>query len=153
MASLMPTHRLAGNCRLLRIMDIFFQDPSDIPLPPQEVRIREFRIEPWADGRRVRVFLEVTPFQQRPNGEVRITDAQGVEVANISIIETIDPRMEFTMHLRTPEPVGPYTASATLFYSEPLPQPVEGEENSQPLELPSSTVVDQASTTFTVQIE
>ena len=42
-------------------MDIFFQDPTDIPLPPEEVRIRELTAEPWPDGRRVRVYVELTP--------------------------------------------------------------------------------------------
>ena len=66
-------------------MDIFFQDPSEIPLPPEEVRIREVRAEPWPDGQRVRVYLEVDPFQQRPNADVKITDAAGEEEAQASI--------------------------------------------------------------------
>jgi hypothetical protein len=134
-------------------MDIFFQDPSDIPLPPEEVRIRQFRAEPWPDGRRVRVLLELTPFQKRPNSEVCITDSQGEEIANISIIETIDPKMEFTMHLPALVPAGQYTVSATLFYTDPLPQPAENTDTSQPLELPASKVVDHASTTFMIQGE
>ena len=42
----------------------------------KEVRIIELRAEPWPeDGRRVRIHLEVTPFLERPNLEVPITDA------------------------------------------------------------------------------
>lgn len=81
-------------------MDIFFSDPTAIPLPPDEVRVKELRAEPWPDKRRVRVYLEITPFQQRPNGNITITDAAGEEVASVSFIETIDPKMEFTIHLR-----------------------------------------------------
>lgn len=35
-------------------MDIYFQYPSDIPLPPEEARFRELRTEPYTDGRHMR---------------------------------------------------------------------------------------------------
>lgn len=97
-------------------MDIFFQDPTAIPLPPNEVRIKSLKAEPWPDNRRVRVTLEVTPFQKRPNGELNISNPQGDEVASVSIIESIVPRMEFTMHMRGENPAGEYRLSAVLFY-------------------------------------
>jgi len=135
-------------------MDIFFQDPSDIPLPPEEVRIRQFRAEPWPDNRRVRVYLEITPFQKRPNGEIQITDAPGNEVANLSIIETIDPKMDFTVHLRADKIGGEYTASATVYYYEqepPNPEEKNGEPENQPAPLPTKIkVVDEAQTTFEI---
>jgi hypothetical protein len=138
-------------------MDIFFQDPTDIPLPPGEVRIRQFRAEPWPDGRRVRVTLELTPFLQRPNGEIRITDLQGAEAASISIIETMEPKMEFTMHLRGAELQGPYTATAHIFYLE---EPDETGENqpqgeSQEADPPSrqQIIVDRSEITFDVAVE
>ncbi len=97
-------------------MDIFFQDPTAIPLPPDEVRIKALRAEPWQDNRRVGIYLEVTPFQKKPNGEVTITNPQGEVAAQASIIETIVPKMELTMHLRGPIASGAYTVSATIFY-------------------------------------
>lgn len=134
-------------------MDIFFQDPSQVPLPPEEVRIRAFRAEPWPDGRRVLVRLELTPFQKRPSGKILILDDQGEEVANISIIETIDPKMEFTIHLRSPKPGCQYTASSTLFYTEIEDQAKAeaetGSEGKPPPPVPTKIkVVDQAKTTF-----
>ena len=135
-------------------MDIFFQDPSDIPLPPEEVRIRQFRAEPWPDHRRVRIYLEITPFQKRPNGEIQITDAPGNEVANLSIIETIDHKMDFTVHLRADEIGGQYTASALVYYYEqepPNPEGKNGEAEDQPSPLPTKMkVVDEAHTTFEI---
>ena len=135
-------------------MDIFFQDPSDIPLPPEEVRIRQFRAEPWPDNRRVRVYLEITTVQKRPNGEIKITDAPGTEVANLSIIETIDPKMDFTVHLRADVIGGQYTASATVYYYEqepPNPEGENGEPENQPAPLPTKIkVVDEAQTTFEI---
>ena len=59
-------------------MDIFFRDPSEIPLPPDEVRIRVLHADPYPDGQRVRIHLEVDPFQRRPNADVRITNAPGL---------------------------------------------------------------------------
>jgi hypothetical protein len=95
-----------------------YQPPED-GLPPQEVRIVSLRAEPWPeDGRRIKIHLELTPFLERPNLEVAITDAQSQEVASINIIETIDDRMTFTMHLRGEVVSGEYTLSASVFYPE-----------------------------------
>lgn len=129
-------------------MDIFFSDPSDIPLPPEEVRIRQFDANPWQDKRRVQITLEITPFQKRPNGEINITNAMGEEVANISIIEMIDPKIEFTVHLRGAELVGPFTASVWIYYSEELARSIKEQE---PLsETAKRLIVDRASTRFTL---
>ena len=133
-------------------MEIFFQDPSDIPLPPDEVRIREFNAQPWPDGRRVRVTLRITPFQKKPNGEIRINHESGEEVANISIIETIDPNMELTLHLRQPETWGEYTAYAILYYSE-TEEAEEKPENGEALvpQTVKNIIVDQAETGFSIE--
>ncbi len=129
-------------------MDIFFTDPSDIPLPPDEVHIRQLIAEPWSDGRRVRVYLEITPFQKRPNGEISIIKQPGVEVASVSIIETIDPKMEITLHLRDPETAGEYFVQAIIFYSEQLE---EGEENKQvEFEPRNKIIVDRAEASFSI---
>ncbi|MEN8172069.1 MAG: hypothetical protein ABFS03_04235, partial [Chloroflexota bacterium] len=62
-------------------MDIFFTDPNDIPLPPDEVHIRKLSAEPWPDKKRVHVNLEISPFQKRPSGEIILTDSDGEEAA------------------------------------------------------------------------
>jgi hypothetical protein len=125
-------------------MDIFFQDPTAIPLPPQEVRIKSLHAEPWSDNRRVRVILEVTPFQKRPNGEVNISDPLGEEVASVSIIESIVPRMEFTMHLRGENPAGEYRLTATLYYL------LEAESQEDRTEERQRMVVDERSVDFEI---
>ena len=137
-------------------MDIFFQDPTDIPLPPEEVRIRGLTAEPWPDGRRVRVNLELTPFQNRPNGEIDIRNDQGEEVSSVSFIETIDPKMQFTMHLRIQETQGKFTVTATIFY--PITDNAEksSEDNSiqESLLLPDEImVVDRSSLKFSIPSE
>jgi hypothetical protein len=94
-----------------------YQPPED-GLPPKEVRITELSAEPWPDGHRVRVNLVLTPFLERPNIEVIITGEDQLEAAAIHIIETIDERMNFTMHLRSKEPRGTYTLTASLNYPD-----------------------------------
>jgi hypothetical protein len=91
--------------------------PEDA-FPPAEVRFTEVHTEPWPDGRRVRVHVTITPFQQRPNLEVRILNAEEEEAAHISIIETMENKMVFTMHIRGP--IGPeaFRLEARLSYED-----------------------------------
>ena len=138
-------------------MDNFFQDPFENPLPPDEVRIRELRAEPLPDGRRVRIYLEVDPFQKRPSAEVIITDSEDMAVAQASVIETTALKIEFTMHLRQSQTAGRYTVSAILYYSEPIPERSPRENEPEPsssppeaVSLPEIKMVDKAETTFSV---
>ncbi len=48
-----------------------------VGLPPAEVRFTELRIEPWPDGRRLRVHVSLTPFQNKPDLEAMILDEAG----------------------------------------------------------------------------
>lgn len=128
-------------------MDIFFADPDDVPRPPEEVRIREFKADPWPDGRRVKIYLEITPFQKRPSGEVLITDHAGQPVATANIIETIDPKMEINMHLRGPVSEGVFTAAMVLFYLEDIDEDQPEEELILP---PQRMIVDEAQVTFEI---
>ena len=114
-------------------MDIFFPDPNDPPLPPEEVRLRSLRAEPWPEGLRVKVFLELTPFQKRPSAEVLLTGPDGAEAARTSILETISRQMEFNLHLRPGSPAGEYMLDVTVYYQKlpsqeqpdaPMPEPL-----------------------------
>jgi hypothetical protein len=131
-------------------MDIFFTDPTEIPLPPDEVRIRSLRAEPWPDGMRVRVYFEIDPFQKRPNAEIRILDQDEVEVARLNVIETIDRKMEFTMHLRRSDPCGHFQVEAVLFYDEPV-ETEEGAEAGTTPPASRQTVVDHATASFSIE--
>lgn len=86
--------------------------------PPADVRFTELRVEPWPDGKRVRVHVSLTPFEQNPNLEALITDSANQEVAHASIIEIVDPRFVFTLHIRTHPVKGVYTLTASLSYQE-----------------------------------
>ena len=129
-------------------MDIFFADLSEVPVPPDEVRIRDFGVEPYPDGKRLRVSLEITPFQQRPNGEVIITDALGHQVAGVNIIEAIEAKMEMTLHLRHPERIGDYTARVLIFYTSTIDEITEGDQITA---LPERNIVDEMEITFSIE--
>lgn len=98
--------------------EIFFTDASEAPVPPAEVRIRALDAIPRPDRVRVDIHLELTPFQRRPNIEVDIANAAGRQVAALSVIEAIDPKMDFTMHLREADPTGSHRLTVHVFYSD-----------------------------------
>jgi hypothetical protein len=135
-------------------MDIFLHDPGDIPLPPDKVHIRELRPEPYPDQRRVRIVLEVTPFQKRPNFEIQVTDGNGNIVASLSIIESIDAKMDFTVHLQGAEqPFGEFIASAEIYYyeDEQTQDAPDTNEEGKNHQLPSRVnIVDRRQTTFVI---
>ena len=130
-------------------MDIFFTDPTEVPLPPDEIRIRSLRAEPWPDGGRVRIYLEIDPFQMRPNAEIRIFDEDEEEVASLNVIETIERKMEFTMHIRRGEPRGRFQIEALLFYSEPADP--EGEAQAETPPAIRHKVIDRARASFSIE--
>lgn len=99
-------------------MDLNFVDPEEAPVPPEEVRVRSIELKPFPDGRRLRVQLDLTPFQQRPSLEVTIFDPEGAPVAVTNIIETIDPQLEFTMHLQRASQAGRYRMRVETAYQD-----------------------------------
>jgi hypothetical protein len=125
-------------------MDIFFNDPNEIPLPPEEVRLREVRAEPWPDGRKVKVSLEIEPFQKRPSADLVITNAAGEEVASANILESMGRKLEVNLHLREDNPAGEYTLAVVLYYQK---LDAYGEEGA-PEKLPAPLVVDRKQISF-----
>ncbi len=105
-------------------MDFFFPEDDLQRFAPEETHITSLTAEPYPDGQRVRVDIETTPFQKRPQLEVTITDANGEEVSTASIVEPMGWKLEFTMHLRGATD-GPFKIEARLFYPDgPHPEPV-----------------------------
>jgi hypothetical protein len=96
-----------------------YYKPPEGAFPPGEVRFSELHIEPWPDGRRIRVHFTVTPFRVPPNLLVTVIDSQGIEVANVNIIEFVEEKMTFTLHLRSNEKIGgKYLLTANINYLE-----------------------------------
>ena len=98
-------------------MDIFFPEDHLQRMTPEETHITSLTAEPYPDGYRLRVNIEITPFQKRPHIEVELSDADGNEIASSSIIEPLSWKIEFTMHIRG-ELRNPYTLEARLFYPD-----------------------------------
>jgi hypothetical protein len=99
-------------------VDIPFLSSYEVPVPPEEMRFRSLRAEPYSDGRRVRISLEVTPFQVRPNLDILLIDQAGEVAASAHIIEASEPKMTLTLHFRRPAGEGFYTARGTLGYPD-----------------------------------
>jgi hypothetical protein len=127
-------------------MDLFFTDLNEVPLPPEEVRLRDLRAEPWPNGRRVKVSLEIEPFQKRPSADLVIRNAAGEEVASANILETISRKLEINLHLREANPSGEYTLAVVLYYQK---LDAYGEEGGQD-NLPEPLVVDRKQVSFTI---
>jgi len=87
-------------------------------LPPDQVRIKDVKVEPWPDGLRVKVLIELTPFLQPPNLEVWVENSQGEQVARIDIIETNLSKLVFTMHLKGQPAGGEYTLFSRLYFTD-----------------------------------
>ena len=100
-------------------MEIKLHDAYELPRPPGETRFRSLRAEPWPDGRRVAVQVQLTPFQRRPNLHISISDAQGREVASLTAIQILQPDVGFTLHLRQADTHGQYTVAARIAYPDP----------------------------------
>lgn len=98
-------------------MDFFLPEDHLQRATPEETRITSLTAEPYPDGYRLRVNIEMTPFQQRPHLDVVLTGADGEEVASTSIVEPLSWKLEFTMHIRG-ELTNPYTLAARLFYPD-----------------------------------
>jgi hypothetical protein len=125
-------------------MDLFFQDPNETRLPPEEVRLTMVKITPQAEGGRVKIHLELTPFMKRPNLSVTIKDAAGNECAHTSILETMLPKLEFTLHLRDPRGGSEYRVETVLYYQH-MPEP---SETPVDLPLPEPMIVDRQTVIF-----
>lgn len=61
--------------------------------------------------------FQLTPFQEKPNIEISIHDSEDIEVAQLNVVEAIEYRMDFTVHLRKENTAGEYKACMKVIYS------------------------------------
>jgi hypothetical protein len=125
-------------------MNIFLHDPNEIRLPPEEVRVNKVQITPQPGGSRIKITLELTPFMKRPNISVTITTPTGEEVAHSNILETMLPKLEFSVHLQQVEPGSKYTIETSVYYQKLL-QP---NDESKEVPLPDPMIVDYKKSFF-----
>jgi len=96
-------------------LDFFFPEDNLNRATPEETDITSLSVEPYPDGRRLHVHIEMTPFQKRPHLDIVIRNGNGEDVATANVVEPMNWKIEFTMHLRG-ELKNPYTLEAKLFY-------------------------------------
>ncbi len=106
-------------------MDIFFDNPNDPPVPPEEMAIRSLEVKPYEDKRRVAIDFEITPFQERPNLEINVRNQADRQVSTLSVVEAIEHKMSFTLHLREESPGGEYLLTMEVFYTDLSPLDAE----------------------------
>ena len=97
-----------------------YEDGEEAPEPMAraDVRFVSVALRPYPDGRRMKLNFRLTPFVDRPNVDVTVTNADGAEVAALSLIEAMDTEFDFTIHLRGPEPRGEHRLRMVMFYTE-----------------------------------
>ena len=100
---------------------MFFADEDEVPLPPREVRIITAEAQPSPDGRRIALDLTLTPFLEYPNLEIALFRPDGTEERSMSIIGTMDRRLNLTLHVRQPA-AGSYRIQIDLVHDNEVLQ-------------------------------
>ena len=101
-------------------MEFFLSDPDVVRFPPIDTRLVDLQAEPDPDGKRLRVVLDLTPFQQKPCIDLTLTDSTGEIAATTSIVEPVAYKLDLTLHIRRPptDATDRFTLAATLYYPD-----------------------------------
>ncbi|MDP2994584.1 MAG: hypothetical protein Q8N46_05625 [Anaerolineales bacterium] len=119
-------------------MEFFLTDPDIERLPPADTRLLDLRAEPYPDGKRLRVALDLTPFQQKPYLELTLPDSAGEVVAATSIVEPVAWRLELTLHILKPGATAGEVYKLTVILS--FPDLGEIDRRDLTVEIPFPTV-------------
>ena len=103
---------------IIPLMEFFFPEDNLQRTPPEETKILSLAAEPYEDGKRVRVNVEMSPFKERPHLEITLTDAEGEEISTASFVEPMAWKLEFTLHLRKKPANGMLNLEARLYYPD-----------------------------------
>jgi hypothetical protein len=98
-----------------------FDEPVEPRRPRDEVRIKDIRVQPGPDGRRVAIWIELTPFIDKPNLDIVLL-RDGEEVRSLAIVAAMQHQMQVTMHLPAHDPYGSYEARVDLTYDDQVYQ-------------------------------
>ena len=94
-------------------------DPEVKRVGPESTRILALHADPYPDGKRLKVALELTPFEKRPDIEIVLTDPEGNEASTASVVEPVGWKLELTLHNRQAAPTGgEYHLTARLSYPD-----------------------------------
>jgi hypothetical protein len=120
------------------LMEFFLTDPNIKRRPPANTRLLDLWAKPYPDGKRLRVALDLTPFQLKPILERTLTDSAREVVAEASIVEPPLCKLEFTLHFpnRSGNEGGVYNLRVNLSF----PDLGENDHRDLFIEIPSPTV-------------
>jgi len=76
-----------------------FLNKQGFGLEPLDVRILEIIPKFWSDWTRITFQIRILPFQLAPTLDLSITDENDRVISEVTIIETPDNDIEFTMHI------------------------------------------------------
>ena len=99
----------------------FFQiDPNVERMPPSSTRLIDRRAEPSPDGKRLKVGLDLTPFQEKPYLDLELTGPSGESLATTSIVEPVNWNLELNLHIRKSvrDTQGKYKLTAIISYPD-----------------------------------
>ena len=103
---------------IISLMEFFFPEDNLHRTSPEETKIISLTAEPYEDGRRVRVNIEMSAFEQRPHLEFTLTDMKAQEISTASFVEPMQWKLEFTMHLRKEPADRSLDLEARLYYPD-----------------------------------
>jgi hypothetical protein len=117
----------------------FFQiDPDVERMLPGDTRLLNLHAEPYSEGKRLKVGLDLTPFQQKPFIDLSLVDSSGELIASASIVEPVNWNLELNLHIRKPSTShnGAYKLTVVVSY----PDLGEVDRRGLTIEIPSTSV-------------
>ena len=100
------------------MQEIFFFDDGATPLPPNEVHIERIVAKPYPDGTRLQITITLSPFLEKPNLAISVTDKDAATLVTAEVLEPISITTELTLHIRTKYPDSIHTLTVDLYYEE-----------------------------------
>jgi hypothetical protein len=117
----------------------FFQiDPNVERMLPADTRLLNVRAELYSDGKRLKVGLDLTPFQQKPYLDLVFTNSSGEIITTTSIIEPVNWNLELNLHIRksSTSDNGVYKLTVVISY----PDLGDVDRRDLTIEIPSTAV-------------
>lgn len=93
-------------------------DPRKRIKPDSPAEIINLSAQLSEDKAKVRVSIELSRADTRPDLELRLFDAQGKEIRHSTIIECVGPGTDFTLHVHVKDPEFPLKVICQLSYLE-----------------------------------
>lgn len=103
-------------------MDELSLEPRKRVLPEHPAEITALSAELSEDMKKLRVSVELSRDDTRPDIELRLLDAKAAEISRATIVENFGPSANFTLHIRREDPALPLKLVCQLVYLDDLVQ-------------------------------